>query len=1156
MAGLAGLMSTAVLAPEPEDTPPTTSVAVEEELVRDTEAEAAVAAAALGQPVEVLAYRSEYRDVFAQPDGTLVANDHAQAVRVIRDGTWVPTDATLTLRPDGTIASTAALVDARFSGGGTAPLVVVDREGRTLALQWPYSLPAPTLAGDQAVYSEIFPDVDLVVNATIEGFSHVIVLKTPEAASLPELQTLELGVTAVGLALQETENGGVIALDPATGNPVIEADAPVMWDSGDSPDEGEPQPGARSGADPAGHEAARGPSDGAEVAPVDLALANGVLTLTPDAAMLADPATNWPVYLDPVWQATTNSAWAMVDSGYPNEEYYKFDTKRHERIGLCPERCNSSEVKRLFYTVATPYSGRTILTAEFRVTMQHAWNSTPRAASLYLMPRGVSASTNWNNQPGGSNWGSGANLLDTRSPSSVQSTCTSTNQNAAWNALEAVQLAANRGWSSVTLGLKATNEGNSQHSKRFCDNGILSVRYNRAPSIPSLADLRQSPGGGCVFGEGRPFVDVPPRLQAVIRDPDHSSAHTEQVKAEFRLAWTSATGAAQTRSAITPLKASGSLFTYDVPSDIPEGAVIAWDVRGSDNTTWGQWSSEGSRNVCEFEIDRTSPSAPDVDSAELLPLDAEDNGEPDAHLCRTDDEWRGSIGVYAHFTFDSAADDVFKYRYGFNSNPLTELDAPYDGGPVSLRWMPDREGPRWVTVQAVDRAGRSSSIATCTFRVGKRPPTVQWALSDVAGDRIANDPFGGHDATAGSGVTFGVPGPGGSADTAVRLDGTPNGHLGTANNVLPDTSGSFAVTGWVKVSDPSRRQVAISQDGTGEPGFSLGVEGGAWVFRMPVNDVVSLGEWKVTVPGATTNWTYLAAIYDGAQRVMSLQVNDSNAVTAARRSLTKSRGAVQLGRRLTKSGYIDHWAGELADISIFDRLIQPGEIAALKKTAPRRKAYWQFNTAIGTTSPEYAGGAAQTLGAEASVSREAPALLGGGHLALTGRPASYAGTTLNADTAGSFSVATRVRLSSSCAGTPMTVFSLKGAHNSAVSIRCNIEGRWELVVRDSDAAGTEPTVRDTGTPAKTFGKGDHIAVVYNGYVREMLLYVNGELAEAIELISPFQAVGGLQLGRAFVDDDYREHLSGAVDDVRVYDGVADQTLVQRINLSTREQPIL
>ena len=46
-----------------------------------------------------------------------------------------------------------------------------------------------------------------------------------------------------------------------------------------------------------------------------------------------------------------------------------------------------------------------------------------------------------------------------------------------------MEVAAANKLGSVILGLRATNESDYTHSKRFCDNGLLSVRYNRAPLI-------------------------------------------------------------------------------------------------------------------------------------------------------------------------------------------------------------------------------------------------------------------------------------------------------------------------------------------------------------------------------------------------------------------------------------------------------------------------------------------------------------------------------------------------------------------------------------------------------------------------------------------------------------------------------------------------
>lgn len=1149
--GLAGLLAGTAYVAAPEPAPPTAPVAaVETDPVRDTEAEALVAAADLNQPVEVLAQRGAYRDVFAQPDGTLIANEYNQAVRVLRGGTWVPADAALVPQADGTITPTAALLDMRLSGGGTTPLMVVQRDFRVMTLTWPHALPTPTISGDQATYPEVFPDVDLVANVTVEGFSHVLVLKTPEAANLPELQNLRLGVTGEGLDIEETEEGGVVALDPATGNPVFEADAPTMWDSGNQEGGGEAQrrTAAAEPTDP-NDASARGPGEDSRVGQVGLDYTHGTLNLTPDAAMLASPATTYPVYVDPVWQASTNSAWAMVDSGYPSEEYWKFDTKRHERIGLCPSSCNNSKVKRIFYQLATPYAGKTILEAKFRVTLQHVYNTTARAAALYLMPSGITSKTNWGNQPGGSGW-SGATHLANNSPTKVQSSCTSTNQNTEWEAKAAVQTAVSKGWSSVTLGLRSVSESDSTHTKRFCDNGVLSVRYNRAPVIANQSELTMSPGGGCVYGSTAPYTDVPPRLNAILRDPDHSSAHTEQVKAEFKVTWTPAGGSLQTRSYTTPLKASGSLFSYYVPTDIAQNVPISWEVRASDGVSWGPWSSDGAREVCQFYYDITSPSAPDVDSPEYLPDDAADT----TANCLDDDQWRGSIGVQGSFTFDSAATDVVEYLYNFNDSATVSVKPATAGGPVTIKWTPDKEGPRQLFVKAVDVAKRSSTIATCTFRVGKRPPVAQWPLSDIASAKTANDQLGSHDAKIGSGVKFDSAGSLGQWDTAAIFDGTSNAYLVTENSVV-GTTRSFSITGWFRVDDPSRRQVAVSQDATGEPGFSLGVDQGNWFFRMPTNDVINLGEWRVNAGPATTAWTFVTAVFDGPNNKISLQVGTGAPVVKDRRSLVEARGALQFGRHTYKGGgYSDFWKGAMADVSVFDRPVVSEDTAGLEKHKLDRKGYWQFNTETSGLSPNYdAGGEALRLGKPSTLIRTTnpfTSFMGNGYLQFTGKAGEYAETVspvVNA--AGSFTISARVRFTSGSQGHAMTAISIQDAtNNSVVVLRGNTEGRWEMA-----AAGITQPARFDNSPSVS-PNSDLIALVYNGYTRELLFYLNGK-ALGLQLDKPLPALRNIQFGRSIANGADADNLSGAIDDIRIYNGTADKVKIDRLSL-TVEQPNL
>jgi hypothetical protein len=104
--------------------------------VAQTEREARAEAATSGQPVEVLAFRSERRDVLANPDGTVTVRQYAAPVRTMKDGAWVDLDPTLEIREDGRIAPVATTVDVTFSGGGDGPLAQVRRNGRGVSLGW------------------------------------------------------------------------------------------------------------------------------------------------------------------------------------------------------------------------------------------------------------------------------------------------------------------------------------------------------------------------------------------------------------------------------------------------------------------------------------------------------------------------------------------------------------------------------------------------------------------------------------------------------------------------------------------------------------------------------------------------------------------------------------------------------------------------------------------------------------------------------------------------------------------------------------------------------------------------------------------------------------------------------------------------------------
>jgi hypothetical protein len=861
----------------------------------------------------------------------------------------------------------------------------------------------------------------------------------------------------------------------------------------------------------------------------------------------------------------------MVDSGYADTEYPKFDgafqTSNNERAGYCPRvsgdvyGCNDSLVKRLFYRLPASYAGKTILSAQFQISLTNGWNTTPHNISLYRMTAGISTSTNWSNQPNGSGW-SGAVLQQTRSLGAEQA-CTSTTRNSIFDATESVRWAATNSKTEITFGIKNANESDYTHHKRFCENALLKVNWNRAPSQPAVSDLQLAPGGACVFGTARPYSDTRPVLKATLRDPDHlaASGDAEDLKAEFRVQWTPPGGTLQTATFQTGNQASGTPWGWSfntVNLTFPQNVVVSWDVRAFDGTVWGPWSSDGAANPCEFVYDTTVPTPPLVSSPEFLRSDLVDCSQYD------DPAWRDGVGVATIFTFDSAATDVIEYRYGINTNPSASnvLRPSSDGGPVNLPWLANMEGPNFITVQAYDRASKSSAIATCTFRVSAGQPAVaEWGLADVGGDgEPVSDGRGNAPATAHGSVVFGVPGPGGPADRAIQLPGTEDSYLDTETAGLVDTGKSFSVSAWVRLTDTSRSQVIVSQDGSGEPGFRLGFNKATnkWSFAVPVTDVESLGEWKVEAGTPTSLWTHLLAVYDAQVRELRLYVDDNAVVTSVRRSAWRSRGAVQIGRVLSKAGYTGYFKGELADVALFNRVLVPAEVGQQIQAVPARRGYWPLNTATGTTSENLvSGGQVLTLSGATVVAADPLGdppvipMMGSGELYLDGVD-DYASTASSVvATDGSFTVTARVRLASPDSGPAMAVLSQKGAsQDSGFIVRRNDANRWELALPQADEPGGEvDTAFDDQAPPLGEQQGQLLALVYNGFTNDAVLYVDGQLAASAKVnhALAWNATGGFQVGRAFIDGVFSEYLAGSIDDVRVYAGALDPTTVQQLN---------
>ncbi|MET7746288.1 LamG domain-containing protein [Streptomyces sp. NPDC005385] len=673
--------------------------------------------------------------------------------------------------------------------------------------------------------------------------------------------------------------------------------------------------------------------------------------------------------------------------------------------------------------------------------------------------------------------------------------------------------------------------------------GTANAVDNLPPKQPLVKDL-QTGSKACATGDGTVYVADPPRLEAVLYDPeeDNQASEYSPVKGEFDAWWTDAEGVEQHRTYTTTVQPSGTRQYWTMPSDIPADTAISWHVRANDGKATSPWSDAGDGSVCSFVYDDVNPEPATITSPEYP--------EPD------DVFWVDGVGVYGHFTMDSPSDDVVSYTYYFPGGPYGTVKADRPGAAVTIPYLPLSRGPKSLQVAAIDRAGRRSGETIYYFNVQSgRAPVARWKLDDPAGSRSAAAETGTA-AGAGTGVTFGGPAPSGTEATAtVSLDGTGHGFL-TPDAPAADLRKSFAVSAWVRPAETGRTMTVASQDAAGKPGFTLGLRsedsGPAWSF--------AIGGTLITGGAPETGeWAHVLGVYDAETGKARLYANGREVGTAADATPTEASGAFQIGRARGTVGYRDRWHGDVGDVRVHDRVVVPGEAAELAQRKPKLLGHWSLEKATDGVTPEQADGTPLRLGTGATIYNGSdsscipemdpdctyvpPALVGDGHLRLDGETGYAATDGPVVDTGESFTLGVVVRLADSEPAHPMTVLSQAGEHTDAFKLRyVPSTYTWQLVMPVRDEAGApERVVSQIEGADGGEGQGHRLAVVYDDASDTIKLYLDGTVGaeEPAAFANGWHSTGPLQIGRGKVDGGWGEYLHGDVDEVQAYAGALE-----------------
>ncbi|MDT0319206.1 LamG domain-containing protein [Streptomyces millisiae] len=675
-----------------------------------------------------------------------------------------------------------------------------------------------------------------------------------------------------------------------------------------------------------------------------------------------------------------------------------------------------------------------------------------------------------------------------------------------------------------------------------------------------MSQLSMEFGGVCA----PPASPAQVRTRGQVYAADVTDADGDRVAVEFRAYWDTGDGQGNVvrwAPGLSTFNASGSGFSMTLPSGLPRDGHVQWEARSYDGAEYSPWSSTAPQERCEFVYNTSVPPTPSVTSSEYPASNPADPADP----------WHDGVGRYGSFTFASTDTDVVRYRYRFASGDQVgdSHDVLTSGGaPRTVRLVPDQRGDNRLYVRAVDSAGNSSAERSYVFRVGAgTPERAVWDLDEEAGTASVQGEGAPWTAALTGDAHAGAEGVLGSA---LRLGGE-SGYARTSNSVV-DTSESFSVSLWARLpeSGVTGTGTAISQAGNHASGFDLSVDPatGGWSFGLAASDARDAAVTRAQQDSAARvgEWTHVAGVVDASADEVLLYV-DGRRVGAAPfdHETWEARGATALGARLSgRSQNEDQFfEGDLDEAQFHDYGLTADQVAGLADQRPvttggrPASVIWSFEESADATR---ISGRAQTVEATASDGVTLGAEGEHGPSArFDGATGVVAASQPVVDTAGSFAVSAWVNLPSDKADRTMVVAAQTADDGSGFAL-VHAPGGQGWTMRGRAAGGTVIEASQSPCPSSTpncvaagLGTWTHVVGVHDLDAEGLRVYVNGELAGSAPFTGAVSSTGRFTLGAVERQGDGQtDHLSGRIDDVRLFDRVATAYEVRRLAIRNSE----
>ncbi|WP_225802716.1 DNRLRE domain-containing protein [Streptomyces sp. NK15101] len=467
-------------------------------------------------------------------------------------------------------------------------------------------------------------------------------------------------------------------------------------------------------------------------------LGDGTWLLTPDQDFLNDPATVYPVFIDPTVKKHTQD-WTTAYSRHPKATFFNGkDFNKggtHEaRVGFESDTWGTS---RSYFNIAFDKNlqGVKIQKATLRLLETYSWSCDARSMSVHLTSA-IDARTNWNNAPALTD----ANLA--ASPRSFahgyKTGCKDAYET--FDVKAAAQKTADKGKNLITFGMRARDEKTQYAWKKFTADGdnapVLELTYNRPPTPPTSHDL--DPDFRCTTTP--PYVRVgASSITFTARSTDKDDNLASLNFAMWPTGKWSTTGNMLKSTGTVSVGANTSDATRTTSafstSGLTNNVTYSWNVRAIDAA--GSSSAYTPKVPCRFIFDNVAPRTPKVTSTDFPNADGTDNDNSFGNAPEDSNWSKKKFGATGSFTFQAFNTDVVRYEYGFNANSYPHSLTRAAGTSLTAtisNVKPPAAGPNVLYVRVVDGANHVSEPRKYFFYVTPRDQAD--AAGDFTGDKL------------------------------------------------------------------------------------------------------------------------------------------------------------------------------------------------------------------------------------------------------------------------------------------------------------------------------------------------------------------------------------------------------------------------------------